>query len=97
MKQLKIYYVSWVMPPYRAMTIPPFGIFIKKRYKGDQKILNHDMVHWKKYRRMGLFMFYFRYFKQFLIYGYDKMPMEIEARYEEDEYTKKNYSKVHHN
>ena len=25
------------------------------------------------------------------------MPMEIEARYEEDEYTKKNYSEVYHN
>jgi len=34
--------------------------------------------------------------KQFLIYGYDKMPMEIEARYEEDEYTKENYSEVYH-
>jgi len=42
-------------------------------------------------------MFYFRYFKQFFVYGYDKMPMEIEARYEEDRYTKKHYSEVYHN
>lgn len=96
MKQPKIYYVLWILPPYRAITIPPFGIFIKKKHKGNQKLLNHDLVHWQQYQRMGLFMFYFKYLKQFLTYGYDKMPMEIEARYEEDEYTKKHYQEVYH-
>ncbi len=46
---------------------------------------------------MGLFKFYFTYLKQFLKYGYNKMPMEIEARYEEDEYTKTHYSEIYHN
>ncbi len=96
MRQVKIHYVRWVVPPYRAMTIPPLGIFIKKKYRGDKKILNHDMVHWQQYQKMGLFKFYFRYFKQFLIYGYDNMPMELEARYEEDEYIKKHYSETYH-
>jgi len=96
MRQPKIYYVRWVLPPYRAMTIPPFGIFIKKRYKNDKRILNHEIIHWEQYQKLGLLTFYFRYFKQFIKYGYDKMPMEIEARYEEDEYTKKHYSKVYH-
>lgn len=96
MRQPKIYYVHWVLHPYRAMTIPPFGIFIKKQYKNDKKILNHDIVHWKQYQELGLLTFYFRYFKQFIRYGYDKMPMEIEARYEEDGYAKKHYSKVYH-
>jgi hypothetical protein len=96
MNQPKIYYVPWVLSPYRAMTIPPFGIFIKKKYRGDKKILNHDMVHWEQYQRLGLFRFYLLYFKQFIQYGYDNMPMEIEARYEEDEYAKKHYSKVYH-
>jgi len=96
MKQSKIYYVRWVLPPYRAMTIPPFGIFIKKQYKNNQKTLNHEMVHWRQYQKLGLLMFYFQYFKQFVKYGYDKMPMEIEARYEEDEYTKRHYSEIYH-
>lgn len=97
MKKPKIYYVRWTLPPYRAMTIPPFGIFIRKQYRDNQKILNHDMVHWGQYKKMGLFKFYFQYFKEFLTYGYDKMPMEMEARYEEDKYVKKNYSKTYHN
>jgi hypothetical protein len=95
-KTPKIYYVNWVLPPYRAMTIPPIGIFIKKKYKGNENILNHDLVHWKQYQRIGLLKFYFQYFKEFLTKGYDQMPMEMEARYEEDEYTKNHYSETYH-
>lgn len=91
-KPPRIYYVNKLLPPYRAMTIPPFGIFIKKEFKDNKKILNHDLIHWKQYKKMGLFMFYFRYLMQLLIIGYDQMPMEIEARYEEDEFAKLNYS-----
>jgi hypothetical protein len=80
----KIYYVKYIIPPFRAMTIPPFGIFIKKKYKGNNQILKHDLIHWKQYKRMGLFMFYFRYFIQLIIIGYDTMPMEMEARQNDD-------------
>lgn len=97
MKQLKIYYVKWVWSPYRGITLPPFGIFIKRKYKDNQKMLNHEIVHWKQYQKMGLFKLYFKYIKEFVKYGYDKMPMEIEARYEEDEYTKEYYSEVYFN
>ena len=80
----KVYYVNWVLPPFRAMTIPPFGIFIKKQFKGDEQILKHDLIHWGQYKRMGLIMFYFRYIIQLIIIGYDTMPMELEARQFED-------------
>ena len=96
MNKPRIYYVLWTVPPYRAMTIPPFGIFVRKDHKNNEKILNHDIVHWKQYQRMGLLRFYFQYFKEFIIFGYDKMPMELNARYEEDEYTRKHYSKTYH-
>lgn len=95
-KKPKIYYVKWVIPPFRAMTIPPFGIFIKAEFKDDKQIINHDLIHWKQYRRMGLFMFYFRYFIQLIIIGYDTMPMEMEARKNEDEDTQWNYRKKYH-
>jgi hypothetical protein len=95
-KQPKIYYVSWVIPPFRAMTVPPFGIFVKKKFKGDKQILNHDLIHWKQYKRMGLFMYYFRYFMQLLLIGYDTMPMEMEARQNDDDTTKWNYREKYH-
>ena len=95
-REPKIRYVQWVLPPFRAMTIPPFGIFIKKEFEGDKQILEHDLIHWKQYERMGLFMYYFRYFMQLLLIGYDTMPMEMEARQGDDDETKWNYRERYH-
>jgi hypothetical protein len=90
-KSPKIFYVKWVLPPFRAMTIPPFGIFIKKEFEGDNQILQHDLIHWKQYKRMGLIMYYLRYFVQLIFIGYDTMPMEMEARQNDDKETHYNY------
>lgn len=95
-KQPKIYYVRWVLPPFRAMTIPPFGIIVRKDLKVDNQILAHDLIHWKQYERMGFFMYYFRYFMQMILIGYDTMPMEMEARRFDDEETKWNYRERYH-
>jgi len=92
----KIFYVNWLIPPFRGMTIPPFGIFIHKKYKDNNQILKHDLIHWNQYKRMGLFLFYFRYFMQLIIIGYDWMPMEMEAREGEDFNGMFNYSKKYH-
>lgn len=92
----KIFYVRFVIPPFRAMTIPPLGIFVKKNFKNDFQVLQHDLIHWNQYKRMGLILFYFRYLIQLLIIGYDTMPMEMEARQNEDEKTKWNYRSKYH-
>lgn len=96
-KNPTIRYVKWLLPPFRAMTIPPFGIFIKEVHKGDAQILAHDLIHWKQYERMGFFMYYFRYFAQLLLIGYDTMPMEMEARQHDSEEVKWNYREHYHN
>jgi len=54
------------------------------------------MIRWKQYQRMGLLKFYYQYFKEFLIIGYDKILMEMEARHKENEYKKNNYSRAYH-
>ena len=95
-KEPRIFYTNFLIPPFRGMTIPPFGIFIKKKYKGNKQILDHDKIHWKQYKRMGLFMYYFRYITQLIIIGYDTMPMEMEARQNEDLKTQWNYRKKYH-
>jgi hypothetical protein len=94
----RIWYVSLLVPPFRAMTVPPFGIFIRKQFRGDEQILRHDLVHWQQYERMGLVLYYFRYFTQLLFIGYDTMPMEIEARKRsgDDEDTIWNYRDHYH-
>jgi len=92
----RLFHVRYIFPPFRAMTVPPFGIFIKLEHKGNYHILEHDLIHWKQYERMGLLIFYLRYFIQLLIIGYDTMPMEMEARQNEKEKSKWNYRKLYH-
>lgn len=76
-----IYYTPIDIPGTQiAATIPPFGIFIEKKYKNNKSLLNHEMVHWDQYNRMGVFGFYSTYFSEYLKYGRKYGPMEKEAR-----------------
>lgn len=77
---------------YNARTIPPFGIYIKESEKDNQALIEHEMIHWKQYQEKGLLNYYFTYLKQIKQYGYDKMPMEKDARKNESEYCKDNYT-----
>lgn len=60
--------------------IPHIGIFIKEDYKEDETLLEHELIHWKQYKRMGSIVFLLRYLFQFITIGYDTMPLELEAR-----------------
>jgi len=76
-----IYYTPVDIPGNQmAATIPPFGIFIEKKYKKNKSLLNHELVHWDQYDRMGFFGFYSTYFSEYIKYGRKYGPMEKEAR-----------------
>jgi hypothetical protein len=64
----------------RAITLPPFGIYALKGSVEDEALASHERVHWQQYQRMGCIGFYIRYFWYQVRYGYDRNPMEIEAR-----------------
>jgi hypothetical protein len=79
---------------YNAQTIPPFGIYILETEKDNKKLLEHELVHWKQYNKSGAILFYLKYLAQKSFYGYDKMPLEIEARklVGENNYCQNNYT-----
>lgn len=77
---------------YSARTIPPFGIYIKESEKDNQALIDHELIHWKQYQDGGLLNYYLTYASQMKQYGYDKMPMEQEARTNESDYCKENYT-----
>jgi hypothetical protein len=77
---------------YNAMTIPPFGIYILKSEVGNRELIRHELIHWYQYKKMGLLAYYGRYFSEMKCYGYDGMPMEVEARACECEHCKTNYT-----
>ena len=95
MDKIKIYYVNSLPGKYRGMCIPPLGIFILKKHRGNNKILQHDLVHWTQYKKQGFIDFYLRYLLEFIFIGYDKMPMEMEARKNETLYNRNNYVKTY--
>jgi hypothetical protein len=94
-KRPKVFYVNNLPFNYNAQTIPPLGIFVKKNQSNNNKLIEHELVHWEQYRRSGAIFYYAKYGIQKMIYGYDRMPMEIEARAKlgESDYCQTNYTK----
>lgn len=65
---------------FRAITLPPLGIYVLAEHIDSERLRKHEMAHWAQYERMGAVMFYVRYVWLSLRYGYRNNPMEIEAR-----------------
>lgn len=91
-KQPKIFVREALPNNLNAMCFPPFGIFVTEEQKDNDNLLEHELVHWVQYQRMGLIPFYLQYVGECVFYGYDHSPMEIEARFNECEYCRLNYS-----
>lgn len=85
-----IYYVSWLPFNYNGMATP-FGIFINKKYKNSRELLNHEVIHYRQMENKGLF-FFIDYIKENITKGYDKNKYEIEARIDESNFCKFNYT-----
>lgn len=93
---MRVIYVKSIFIPFRAVCLAPLFILIRKEYKGHFGLLRHEVIHWKQCKRMGIVLFYTRYILQYILFGYDNMPMELEARQGEDHYGLWNYRQKHH-
>lgn len=91
-KSIPVYIRKSLAGNYNARTIPPFGIYVKEGEQNNEALINHEKVHWKQYQEKGLIGFYSQYAKEIKEFGYDNMPMEIEARENETEHCKHNYT-----
>lgn len=81
--------VWWLPRRFTAITLPPIGVFFKRRlFESDDtervlRLCSHEAVHWEQYlrRRWGLrWLYYPVYLGLAIRYGYRNHPMEIEAR-----------------
>jgi len=90
--KIPIFYVNSIAGNFNARTIPPFGIFIKKSQKNNTALLNHELIHWKQFQKLGLIGFYTTYISQHIKNGYDFNRLEIEARKNESNYCKTNFT-----
>lgn len=91
-REIPIFFQQSLSKNYNARTIPPFGIYVKESEKNNEALIEHEKTHWKQYQKKGLVKFYMDYARELKQYGYDKMPMEKEARKNESDYCQKNYT-----
>src|ERR1035437_10927727 len=89
----KVFYVE-KLGNMNAFTIPPIGIFIVEKHRHNAALLQHELIHWRQYRRQGIIKFLLGYLKEHIQRGYDGNRYEIEARYCENEYVKRNYTEA---
>jgi hypothetical protein len=68
---------------YKAITLPPFGIYALPACVDYDWLKRHEECHWDQYKRMGLVKYYVTYVFYHFKYGYKNNPMEIEARQRE--------------
>jgi hypothetical protein len=87
-----IFYPKGLPFGYNGFVVPPFGVFIREKHKESKELLLHELVHWQQYQREGMLPFLFNYTSEALTKGYDKNPYEIEARYNESDFCKENYT-----
>lgn len=90
--KIPVYYVDSIAANFNARTIPPFGIFIKKSQKNNTALLNHELIHWNQFKNLGLLGFYTTYITEHIKNGYDLNRLEIEARKNESNYCRNNFT-----
>ena len=72
--------ISMPLPGDRkAVTMPPFGIYVEPESKDNPEVLKHEECHWKQYHDKGLIEFYKDYFRLKSLYDYGENPMEVEC------------------
>lgn len=90
--KIPVYYVDSIAANFNARTIPPLGIFIKKSQKNNTALLNHELIHWNQFKNLGLLGFYTTYITEHIKNGYDLNRLEIEARKNESNYCRNNFT-----
>jgi hypothetical protein len=78
-----VYYRKHIPGNFNGIALAPVGIFIMEKHRSNKALIDHEKIHWQQYQRMGLIPYYFNYLRDLMRYGYDKHPMEIEARQNE--------------
>jgi hypothetical protein len=84
-------WVGGPVPPGAAAITLGRVVSVRRRFAGDERLLAHELVHVRQWRRLGVFGFLRRYVGAYLRwrlrgYGhwaaYRRIPLEVEAEWE---------------
>lgn len=77
-------FIRWYLrrTGFWAITIPVIipGVYILPEFWHHKGLRDHEAVHVKQIETLGAWTFLFKYLAYQLYYGYEKNPLEIEAR-----------------
>ena len=61
-----------------AITLWPFGIYVRKNYLKMVYIVNHEKIHWQQQKEFPV-IFYLWYFVEWIFRGFYRISFEQEA------------------
>lgn len=67
------------MPLTNGIAIWPFIFISPKHCRHNTRLILHEKKHLEQWERYWIVGFLFVYIYQYIKYGYDNMPLEIEA------------------
>lgn len=73
------------MSRYKAITLPPFGIYALPEHLDNERLQRHEQEHWRQAQQYGFLKFYVLYLYYLARYGYWDSPMEQAARKAEEQ------------
>jgi hypothetical protein len=65
---------------FAAITLPTRRVYVLREHAGDLGLLAHEAVHLDQIARLGPVRFTLVYLWQLIRYGYERHPLEVEAR-----------------
>lgn len=76
---IRVWCANWLIPRWAGGVTIGRDIFIVKGLEYNKRYLAHEITHVRQWRRYGP-LFVLIYLWQYITVGYDKMPLEREAR-----------------
>ncbi len=88
LRRVRVVVVPWLSPGTAAMTIDRL-VLMRRGWEGDRALLDHELVHVRQWRELGIAAFLRRYLGAYLggrraglghQEAYRAIPFEVEAR-----------------
>ena len=75
------------MPNVLAITLVPFGIYLRDDECGNFTTINHETIHWKQQMEMFVIFFYLWYIIEWMLKGFKYYNISFEREAYDNEYS----------
>jgi hypothetical protein len=79
-RTVRLIAVPWLIPAWARAQVWWNLILINQGVVVEEELLAHELVHVTQWQTLGMVPFLFHYLKDLIRYGYERHPLEREAR-----------------